>query len=220
MLDLTPYQHALIYGGSFDPPHNAHVRLPAIVAEKIGADALVYVPTGRQPLKLDQPQTEPRHRLAMLRLALDDQPNALIETDEIDRHDGDDARPSYTAETLERIRQHNGQTPRLSLLIGADALAAFWRWHQPQRILELAAPVVIMRPPDDREKLLATLPRDQDPGWWASRLVDVPQMDVSSSVIRRRVAQALPIHDQVSPAVQSYIREHRLYAPEQQGHVA
>ncbi|MEM8738793.1 MAG: hypothetical protein AAGG38_10005 [Planctomycetota bacterium] len=68
--DLTPYRRPLLFGGSFDPPHLAHRHLPQFVAHALAADAVFYLPAGRAPHKLGQRQTDPRHRLAMLRLAL------------------------------------------------------------------------------------------------------------------------------------------------------
>ncbi len=111
MLDLSGYRRLLIYGGSFDPPHVGHVQLPWAVAEVLRADAVVYVPAGRAPHKLDKRQTDAEHRLAMLRLALQDPPAGLGEQqavarlvleEEIER--AADGRPSFTVETLESLR--------------------------------------------------------------------------------------------------------------------
>ena len=77
MHDLTRYNTILLFGGSFDPPHWAHTALPRLVAEHIGADVVAYLPAGRAPHKLDREQTDPQHRLAMLRLAQADEPGAL-----------------------------------------------------------------------------------------------------------------------------------------------
>ena len=75
--DLTGYQRILLFGGSFDPPHHAHIALPKQAAKAIGADLIAYIPAGRAPHKLDREQTDPQHRLAMLRLALDDRPGDI-----------------------------------------------------------------------------------------------------------------------------------------------
>jgi len=130
MTDLTRYNTVLLFGGSFDPPHRAHTALPRIVAERIGADVVAYLPAGRAPHKLDREQTDPRHRLAMLRLALQDEPGTIVLTDEIDRAPGE---PSYTVDTLERLHGRVSPGTTLRLLFGGDQLHIFDTWRQPER---------------------------------------------------------------------------------------
>ena len=208
MTDLTQYNSILIFGGSFDPPHRAHVELPAIAAKQVGAQVIAYLPAGLAPHKLDQVQTPAEHRLAMLRLALKGSDNTTLLTDEIDRADG---QPSYTARTLEALSKRLRPGTTLRLLMGGDQLRIFDTWRSPERIIELAEPIVMVRPPDSREMLLAALPDDAARAAWAPRLIDVPQIDLSSTDIRNRVAQGLPIRDAVAPQVADYIEEHRLY---------
>jgi len=204
--ELAGYRNILLFGGSFDPPHLAHVALPQQAAQAIGADLIAYIPAGRAPHKLDREQTDPRHRLAMLRLAFDDKPRPIptaVLTDEIDR--GPDE-PSYTVDTLERLHEQIDQGATLRLLIGADQLRIFDSWRKPERVIALAQPVVMVRPPDTREALLASLAESQRSAW-QGRLVDVDQMDVSSTQIREQPDAS----EMVSDAVAAYIREHGLY---------
>lgn len=208
MHPLSSYNSALLFGGSFDPPHLAHARLPRLVAEQVGAHVVAYLPAGRAPHKLDQVQTEPHHRLAMLRLALADVQGSLVLTDEIDR--GPDA-PSYTVDTLERLRGQLGPGTKLRLLFGGDQLLIFDQWREPERIVELAEPVVMVRPPDTAASLLAALPDDAARAQWAPRLVEVPRMDISSTAVRGRVARGESIDGLVAPGVAGYIAEHGLY---------
>jgi nicotinate-nucleotide adenylyltransferase len=208
MHPLARYDSALLFGGSFDPPHRAHVALPRRVAEAVGAQVVAYLPAGRAPHKLDQEQTAPHHRLAMLRLALADEPGTLILTDEIDR--GPDE-PSYTVDTLERLHKSLGEGTRLRLLFGGDQLRIFDQWREPERIVELAEPVVMVRPPDTAASLLAALPDDAARAAWTSRLIEVPRMQVSSTRVRERVAGGQPIDGLVAPPVARYIAEHGLY---------
>ncbi|MEX0887243.1 MAG: nicotinate (nicotinamide) nucleotide adenylyltransferase [Phycisphaeraceae bacterium] len=200
--------HLIIFGGSFDPPHVGHVVLPGQVRAALGAGAVAYVPAAPPPHKLERELTPAHHRLAMLRLALADEPGAVILTDELDR--AGDGRPSYTVETLERLRQRVGDEAVLRLLLGADQVKGFGKWREPGRIVELAEPVVMLRPPETAASLLATLPADERAAWRA-RFVEVAAMDVSSSEVRRRVAAGESIEAMVPPAVAGYIREHGLY---------
>jgi nicotinate-nucleotide adenylyltransferase len=213
-VDLNACRKILVFGGSFDPPHRAHVALPLLAMKAVGADAVAYIPAAQAPHKRDRQQTPGEQRLAMLRLALADVPEAVILTDELDRATpGNSATtsPSYTVDTLEAVHKRLGPQVELRLLIGADQLRIFDTWRSYHRIIELAEPVVLVRPPDSRAALLAALPAGFVAQEWAPRIVDLPPMDISSSDIRRRVAQGLPITGLVAPAVERYIREKGLY---------
>ena len=207
---LAGYKNILLFGGSFDPPHRAHVALPQQVAQTIGADLIAYIPAGRAPHKLDQVQTDPQHRLAMLRLALKEQTGdipTVVLTDEIDR--GPDE-PSYTVDTLEALHQRIDSGAELRLLIGADQLRIFDSWREPDRIIALAEPAVMVRPPDTRVSLLESLaPHQRDA--WASRLVDVDAIDLSSTELRDAVAAGQPVDAWTPRGVRDYILKHDLY---------
>jgi len=208
--DLTGYRRILLFGGSFDPPHRAHVELPQQAGRAIDADLIAYVPAGRAPHKLDKEQTDPRHRLAMLRLALQDKPGPIptaVLTDEIDR--GPDE-PSYTVDTLSAIRARLSSDVNMRLLIGADQLRIFDQWREPERIIALAEPVVMVRPPDTRATLLDALPPNQREAW-RDRLVEVDVIDLSSTDIRERLASGQRVDGLIAPSVAAYARQHKLY---------
>lgn len=202
-------QDIILFGGSFDPPHVGHVALPVAARAAVGAEWLAYVPAARAPHKLDKVQTDPAHRLAMLRLAVEDLDDAVVLTDELDR--AADGVPSYTVDTLEHLRETFPAGATMRLLIGADQVRIFDQWREPQRIIELAEPLVMVRPPDTKASLLASLPDDEARSAWERRLVDVPAMDISSTQIRERVARGESIKGRVCPAVEDYIHEHGLY---------
>ncbi len=211
-MDLKTCQRVLLYGGSFDPPHIAHTRLPVLAMRAIDADAVAYIPTGKNPLKARLDLTPASHRLAMLRLAMADIPQATILTDEIEQADDNEPpTPNYTVETLEALRQRWGDEPELRLLVGGDTLRQFHRWHRPDRVIELATPLVMVRPPDTRASLLDSLPLGADRDAWSARMIDLPLIDISSTRIRHLVAEGRSIQGLVAPAVQRYIDEHRLY---------
>lgn len=209
-MDLTSYQRLLFFGGSFDPPQVAHVVQPRYVLEKLGFDAVLYVPAAVSPHKLDRPPTPAHHRLAMLRLALHDQPHALILTDELERFERT-GRPSYTVETLESLRPRLAAGATLRLLIGGDQLPQFPRWREHERIIQLAEPLVMVRPPDTRDALLASLGSEREREAWSGRLVEIPQIDVSATMVRERASADRLFDHLVRPAVQAYIEEHGLY---------
>lgn len=207
-MDLRHAKRILIFGGTFDPPHVAHVRLPMLAADALDADAVAYVPTWISPHK-DSLPTPPEHRVAMLRIALRNEPRASILTDEIDR--AGDGGPSYTVDTLETLRDRLGSDAEMRLLIGTDQVLAFDRWHRAERVAELAEPAVMVRPPHTRDSILKAIP---DPETWCHRLVELPAMDVSATKVRRRLMKSESTDGLLDPAVRAYIDEHGLYRPD------
>jgi len=207
-MDLAHARQILVFGGTFDPPTVAHVDQPMHVMRTIAAEALVYVPAAVSPFKISRNTTPAPHRLAMLRLAVGASEGVAVLTDELDRATGE---PSYTIDTLLGLKSRLPKSTTLRLLIGSDQLRQFDRWRDHERIVAIAEPVVMLRPPDDRQQLLAELPGGFDRETWATRLVDVPPMDVSSTDVRKRVRTGRPIHDLVYPQVARYIRDHQLY---------
>ncbi|MEM9252606.1 MAG: nicotinate (nicotinamide) nucleotide adenylyltransferase [Planctomycetota bacterium] len=206
---LADCRLVLVYGGTFDPPHTAHVRQPDRVRRAVDADAVIYMPAAVSPLKRHLQQTPAAHRLAMLRLALADQPWAIVRTDELDRA-AQDGKPSYTVDTIEALRAELPDTTRLRLLIGADQLRLFNQWHKAERIIQLAEPLVMVRPPNKVRTVLHAMPQEQR-AIWRPRLVSVEPMDVSSTAIRTALRTGAPTAGLLDPAVADYIREHGLY---------
>ncbi len=202
-------QRVLIFGGTFDPPHLGHTALPPLVARRLGCTRIIYIPAAANPLKTGSPPTAVEHRLAMLRLALAQVPDAEISTIELDRPG-----PSYTIDTLRELRRQLGDGIDLSLLIGSDQALAFHDWKDWARLLELATPAVMVRPPLDeasfRKQLSDIYPREEVERWltWAT---PVPQMDICATDLRRRLAAGGEVRGLLDPAVWAYIREHGLY---------
>jgi len=187
------------------------VELPQRAADAVGADEVVYVPAARNPLKEGEQQSAPEHRLRMLELAIAGRPGVRIATVELDR-----GGPSWWVDTLELIRAAGDPDDELLFLIGADNALEFHRWRKWERILDLATPVVMVRPPMDAAALGAELRRRyeaDEAAWWGRRVVEVPELDVSATEVRQRIAAGEPVDDLVAPAVARYARQHALYPP-------
>lgn len=225
----------LLFGGSFDPPHIAHITLPSLARDAINADWLLYVPAARSPHKPDGPIASAPERIAMLAAALQDIPRASISTIELDAADRDPLAPSYTINTIRALRSSIPPETKLRLLIGADQLLSFHRWREPREIIERAEPVVMLRrsdpppapsaPQPDIDSLLAHI----EPHWspdelraWRSRFVEVPLIDVSATEVRSLLAAPRTTPDaplsprlaQLLPApVLDVIERFRLYQP-------
>lgn len=205
---LVTTQPVLIFGGTFDPPHCAHVQLPRSAMQAAKAARVIYVPAARSPLK-DIAPTPAHHRLAMLRLALEGQPWASISTIELDRAQAGE--PSYTIETLRELRKELGPQTPLRLLLGADQVLDFHRWKESHDIVRLAEPLVMLRPPRTRQSLLAALASEGERQQWSARMLDLPQMDLSATEIRDRLVRGESIEGLVPPTVAAYIAAHSLY---------
>lgn len=198
----------LIFGGTFDPPHRAHIELPRIVAEKVGCTHILYIPTSANPLKEESP-TPIDHRLTMLRLALDGKTNCEIS--EIEAHNKG---PAYTVDTLEKLREIYGEDVQFRLLIGADAVISFPRWKNPERILELAKPVVMLRPPYDQDLFRTKLAEtfcEEEAERWLDWTVNCPAIDVDATTLREKLMSSEDCSESIDHNVLGYIKTHRLY---------
>jgi nicotinate-nucleotide adenylyltransferase len=199
----------LIFGGTFDPPHRAHVELPALVARRLECERIIYIPAAQSPLKDDAPRSSDGHRIAMLELAIRDLPQAEISTIELDR-----GGTSYFIDTLDELRRELGENVELYFLIGADQTLEFHHWKAWRGILEQATPAVMLRPPWTKETFGEALKREYDAdeaARWSSWLVDAPRLEISATDIRRRLSAGERVDDLLDPLVLGYIRTHRLY---------
>jgi nicotinate-nucleotide adenylyltransferase len=135
----------LLFGGTFDPPHRAHVDLAASVRDRLCGRGwwLVYVPAARNPLKAHAPVATDAQRIAMLRLATRAVPRCAIWTDEIDHARA--KKPSYWIDTLRRAREALPTPIELRFLIGSDQAESFHQWKDPREILAIAPPIVMLR---------------------------------------------------------------------------
>lgn len=204
-----------ILGGTFDPVHYGHLRPAREVRQALGLEELRFVPAFRPPHR-PPPQAEAADRLAMVRLALADEPGMLADDREIRR-----GGPSYTVPTLESLRAEQGARP-LVLLLGADAFLEIETWYQWRRLPQLAHLVVVNRPgsplpeperfPDWARPLLARSAaalRAAPAG--CLYLQPVTPVDISATRIRERLARGEPVDDLLPPAVLAYIRRRGLY---------
>ena len=128
-----------IFGGSFDPPHMAHMALAQHAVEQFNLDELRIIPTGDAWHKIRALTPSP-HRLAMTRLAFADVPKVVVDPREIDRKGA-----TYTFDTLQELHVEQPDA-ELYLFIGADQARAFQTWHRWQDILRMATVVVAARP--------------------------------------------------------------------------
>ena len=204
-----------VFGGTFDPVHYGHLRAALEVMEMLGLHDLRLLPAGTPPHRANT-FASADHRLAMLKLALSRYPELNVDDREV-RREG----LSFMVDTLNEIRMEEGDAPIL-LLIGQDALNTLDQWHDWHNLFDLAH-LLIMRRPGSKQGYSATLYEEMEP-----RLVSDPtqlqdsaaglifpleitQLDISSTHIRRQISAGLSPRFLLPDTVMDYILEHGLY---------
>ena len=192
-----------ILGGTFDPPHLAHLAVAEEAREALGLSRVLFVPAGQPWQKAGRPVTPGRLRLAMVERAVAGNPGFVADPREVDRPG-----PSYTDETVAELAAETGSEPWF--ILSAEALAGFATWRDPERILGLARICVVPRD-GSPDAALATF-RERFPGA-AGRLIilDQPRLAISSTRIRARVRAGRSIRYLVPDAVVDLISEYALY---------
>jgi len=212
-----------VLGGTFNPPHRGHLELARHALRELALDRVLLMPAYTAPNKHtvgdEANDPGPAHRLAMCRLAAADR--TLLAADaprqqasgqrvracalEIER-----GGVSYTVDTLEQLHASHPQA-ELTLIVGADVAGTLASWREPERLLELARIAVAGRPGSAAAG--AALPQELAAGLAGARatMLEMPAIDVSSSLVRERVARGEAIDDLVGDDVAGYIAEHRLY---------
>jgi nicotinate-nucleotide adenylyltransferase len=187
-----------IFGGTFDPPHYGHLIAAEIVLERQKLDRILFVPNSTPPNKNAEEVSAPEDRLAMVHAAVMDSEYFDVSDLEVKR-----GGISYTVDTLRQLKEgYPGD--ELHFLIGADILKEFETWKDPKEILSMIRVVAMTRPGKEN------VPRDlQIPKGIA--LCEIPLIDISSTDIRSRVREGLPITFMVPAGVERYIKEKGLY---------
>lgn len=208
-----------VFGGAFDPPHQAHVALAQAAFVQLGLSRLLLIPTG-QAAHRPQPLSPGQHRLAMLKLALADGSDRAPPgfACEIDARELSRPGVSFMVDTLRELQQENPDA-ELILLMGADQAQSLTHWHRWAEILGLATVAVAPRelPPQDKS-WAGPFAFESHP---QARLIklDFPLIPISATALRARLANpsfepppdAATSSPLVGPSVASYIAEHQLY---------
>jgi nicotinate-nucleotide adenylyltransferase len=192
-----------ILGGAFNPPHVGHLVGAQEAVVQLELEKVVFMPVGQAPHRDLQEDPGAEARLEMVELAVADDGRFATSRMELDRPG-----PSYTADTLRNLRE-TAPDDELFLILGGDQAAALPDWHEPETVLSLATVAVVERTNWSRNAIGIKVGRL--PGADRIRYLDMPLMQVSSSTIRRRVAEGLPIRYLVPDKVADYIGANGLY---------
>jgi nicotinate-nucleotide adenylyltransferase len=184
-----------ILGGSFNPVHHGHLLTAVRAAEEAGLDRVLLMPTAVSPLKGRDALAPAKDRLAMVRAAVKGHP--LLEASDLEIRRGG---VSYSVDTLRELRRRTAA--RLYWIVGADAFRLVPRWREAPEVGRLASFIVLPRPGEEIRRI---------PGVRALVLRRAPQVEISSTEIRRRLAAGRPVRYLVPEAVEAYLRRKGLY---------
>ncbi len=199
-----------IMGGTFDPIHYAHLIIAEEVCATLNLATMLFIPAGQPPHKLGQTTTAAHHRMAMVQLAIASNERFAASRVEIDRPG-----PSYLVDTLHTLHAQLGSEAELYFVLGWDSLQELHKWYEPEAILQQLTRLVAVGRPGfgdkiayNNKELEARLPELTQ----KLCIVPTPQIDISSTELRRRVAEGRPIKYQIPESVEEYIHTHGLYA--------
>ncbi|GHT79645.1 putative nicotinate-nucleotide adenylyltransferase [Actinomycetota bacterium] len=230
-----------LLGGTFDPVHNAHLKIASAALDQFGLEKVIFIPTGISARKIASTIALPKDRLAMLKLACAEYSGFEVSTIEIDRPG-----ITYTIDTLNYFAEQFGKTAELFFITGKDTTLDLPTWYKAAKIAELITVLSANRGADnvdtDIDRTLAMSNESLNQSITESskqsvthsvnqsvsqstsgydsavklsdfRIIDfkIPKLALSSSEIRSRIKAGLSVADMVPAAVLDYIREHALY---------
>jgi nicotinate-nucleotide adenylyltransferase len=215
------------FGGTFDPPHCGHIAIARAAIRRLELDQVLVAPVGTQPLKGGSAHSSFEDRLAMVALAVAEEPGLMASDVDAPLPDG---QPNYTFDTLQRLRGQLQPTDTLFCLLGADSFLTLQSWHRCSELLVLCDFIVAGRPGFSLKEVNAVLPRGvgntgehreagytrftlSGPSGQSSELFLLPDLDqdISATEIRAALAEGSTPQTVLPAAVAEYIRAHGLY---------
>ncbi len=187
-----------LFGGTFDPVHLGHLIISELTLEELALDEVCFVPASQPPHKPEQVITPFIHRAAMLEMAVSGNPKLSV-----NRIEENLSVPSFTVQTLRLLAATYPQN-RYYLMIGGDSFVHFSQWKDPEGILELSTPAVYPRKDWDSGTAAGPL-REK------SVILNLPLIDLSSSMIRERLKTGRSVKYMIPDCVAEYIQTHQLY---------
>jgi len=189
-----------VLGGTFDPPHNAHLSLAHAAIDQLSLDELIFMPVSRNPLK-HKPIASPKQRLEMTEMLIADEPKMAVSNLEIVR-----GGQSYAVDSLDEL--HVAKPGEYWFVVGADALKDLKQWKNPDKLLRLCRLAVAMRPPQTEADVRSRIPEE-----YKDRIdiVKMEAMNIASFDIRDRLERNKPLAGMLPERILQYIRQNGLY---------
>lgn len=200
-----------VMGGTFDPIHVGHLAAAEEARQSLGLERVLFMPAGVPPHKPDRAITTAAHRVAMVELAIRDNPAFELSRLEVDR-----TGPSYTVDTVELLvarARKAGREPDVTVILSAESFRGLPTWSEPERLLRQCRLAIVPRegsPPPGRSWVEEHFPGFEE----RVSFLDSPRLKLSASEIRERVIAGRSIRYLVPDAVIRYIEDHALYRDE------
>lgn len=211
MPGVIAVRSVLLFGGSFDPIHHGHLIIGRHVAEHLGVERVVLIPSASPPHKQSHNLSPAADRLAMCRLAVGDDPQFEVSDWEVGQ-----SGPNYTLLTVQHFRQTCGDATALQWLIGMDSLAELGTWYHATELVDACTIVTAARPgfePPSAAFLGRWFSPAQIEGLYR-HILEGPRIDISARDIRARVRADRSIRHLVPEPVRQYLLGHGLYRGE------
>lgn len=186
-----------VMGGTFDPIHHGHLVAASEVAAVLSLDEVIFVPTGNPWQKANKRVTAPEHRYLMTVIATASNPRFTVSRVDIDRQG-----PTFTIDTLTDLRAERPHD-EFFFITGADAMSQITTWKDAHKMWDLATFVAVTRPGHE-----LTVPEEAQ---GRVRVIEIPAMAISSTDIRDRARNELPVWYLVPDGVVQYIHKYHLY---------
>jgi nicotinate-nucleotide adenylyltransferase len=192
-----------VFGGTFNPPHLGHLVCGQEAYLQLGLARVMLIPARIPPHKPVDEEPGVEHRLEMCRLAVAGDERFVVSDIEAGR-----SGPSYTVDTLEELHSREPDS-ELFLIVGGDVAVGFASWREPERVLSLATLAVAERPGTGRQAVEQALSKVR--GGERTGFFDMPEIGISSTLLRERARTGEPTRYLVPDAVRSYIDQNTLY---------
>lgn len=194
-----------IFGGTFDPVHNAHLLMAEQCREQANLDEVWFIPAGVPPHKQSKGISSGKERREMLDFAIAGHPAFVIKDLELHREG-----PSYTVETLHQLKESHPEE-EFFLIVGADSVRDLHTWREPEAILKCATLIGVNRPNISLPDLTELTQKFGESVLEKITWVTMPGMDLSSTDIRKRIQENKSVRYMTPRAVEVYIHNNRLY---------
>ena len=195
-----------ITGGTFDPIHLGHLIISEYIRQEYSLDKVLIMPTKNPPHKDEGSITIARHRVEMIRLSIED--NEFLELSDLEVNNSD---TNYTVNTMELLRKIYGKEAELFFICGADSIRDMPKWKDPENLFSLCKIIAAYREASSKDEYLSGIKTLKENYNADIKLSMVPQIDISSSIIRERVKEGKTIKYFVNREVEQYIYKNNLY---------
>ena len=191
-----------VLGGTFDPPHAGHLAIAKAAIKALELDEVLFMPAARNPLKKTRRGTPAKHRIEMVKLLIEDQPNMAVSDLEVTR-----GGMSYAVDSMSELQM--AQPADYWFLMGTDAIQGIATWKQPERLVRLCRLGLVQRGTRPLEDVMIRVPEDLRAH---VDFVDMPLIDISSSDLRDKMGRGQNISLWIPEKVRKYIESNKLYA--------